>query len=227
MADPAKAGRLAVYPGQQEDAVRRHQVGWRSSGDLLVEVDAAALAVIDKRPVGLADELGVELPHPRIVSVDRVEGESHGADANALQNFFILRAMRTVTPGRIPFVTEKELSAVLTECAARTEIARAGVEEATRKQEAAIAKHEAVAAEQKALTATLEKERAEADARWQEESVVMRREAERRNKLMEESSLETRAIIAELKEHRDERRALIEAIFRVIDRLDGGQTRSS
>jgi len=144
-----------------------------------------------------------------------------------LQNFFILRAMRTVTPGRIPFVTEKELSAVLTECAARTEIARAGVEEATRKQEAAIAKHEAVAAEQKALTATLEKERAEADARWQEESVVMRREAERRNKLMEESSLETRAIIAELKEHRDERRALIEAIFRVIDRLDGGQTRSS
>jgi hypothetical protein len=53
--------------------------------------------------------------------------------------------------------------------------------------------------------------------------VVMHREAERREKAMEESSLETRAIIAELKEHRDERRALIEAIFRVIDRLDRQQ----
>jgi hypothetical protein len=30
-------------------------------------------------------------------------------------------------------------------------------------------------------------------------------------------------MIAELKEHRDERRALIEAIFRVIDRLDRQQ----
>jgi hypothetical protein len=57
---------------------------------------------------------------------------------------------------------------------------------------------------------------AEADARWQEERVVMHREAERR-------SLETKAIIAELKEHGDERRALIEAIFRVIDRLDQQQ----
>lgn len=57
---------------------------------------------------------------------------------------------------------------------------------------------------------------AEADARWEEERVVMHREAERR-------SLETKAIIAKLEEHRDERRALIEAIFRVIDRLDRQQ----
>jgi hypothetical protein len=111
-----------------------------------------------------------------------------------------------VSPGRILSMTGKELSAVLAECAARTEVARAGVEEARRRQEAATA-------EQKALTTMLEKRWAEADARWQEERVVMHREAERR-------SLETKAIIAELKEHRDERRALIEAIFRVIDRLD-------
>jgi D-mannonate dehydratase len=110
----------------------------------------------------------------------------------------------------------KELSAVLAECAARTEIARVGVEEARKKQEAATAKQEE-------LTAMLEERWAEADARWQEERVVMHREAERREKAMEESSLETRAIIAELKEHRDERRALIEAIFRVIDRLDRQQ----
>ena len=113
--------------------------------------------------------------------------------------------MRAVTPGRIGSVTGKELSAVLAECAARTEIARAGVEEARRRQEAATAK-------QNELTVMLKERWTETDARWQEERVVMHREAERR-------SLETKAIIAELKEHRDERRALIEAIFRMIDRL--------
>jgi hypothetical protein len=119
-----------------------------------------------------------------------------------LQNFSDLRATRTVTPGRISHVTGKELSAVLAECAARTEIARAGIEEARRKQEEVVGKHEAVTAEQKALTAKIEKERAEASVRW------------------EESARKTDAIIAELKEHRDERRALLEAIFRVLDRLD-------
>jgi hypothetical protein len=99
-------------------------------------------------------------------------------------------------------MTGKELSAVLAECAARTEIARAGVEEARRKQEVATA-------EQKALTVRLERQWAEADARWQEERVVML-----------ESARKTDAILAELKEGRDERRALIEAIFRVLDRLD-------
>lgn len=107
------------------------------------------------------------------------------------------------------FVTGKELSAVLAECAARTEIARAGVEEARRKQEAATAK-------QNELTAMLEERWAEADARWEEERVVIR---EQRG----ENARKTDAILAELKEHRDERRALIEAIFRMIDRLDRQQ----
>lgn len=125
-----------------------------------------------------------------------------------MENLSILRAMRTVTPGRIASVTMKELSAVLAECAARTEIARAGIEEARKRQEAAAAKQEE-------LTIMLKERWAEADARWQEERVVMM-----------ESARKTDAIIAELKEHRDERRALIEAIFRVIDRLDV-QARSS
>jgi len=129
-----------------------------------------------------------------------------------LQNFSNLRATRVVTPGRIACVTGKELSAVLAECAARTEIARAGVEEARKGIEAARKKQEEAIARQEAITVRW----AEADARWQEERVVMHREAERR-------SLETNAIIAELKEHRDERRALIEAIFRVMDRLDQQQ----
>jgi len=133
-----------------------------------------------------------------------------------LQNFSNLRAMRTVTPGRISSVTGKELSAVLAECAARTEIARAGVEEARKGIEAAREKQEEAIGRQEAVTAMLEKRWAESDARWEEERVVMHREAERR-------SLETNAIIAELKEHRDERRALIEAIFRVLDRLDRQQ----
>jgi hypothetical protein len=64
-----------------------------------------------------------------------------------LQNFFILRATRTVTPARIPLVTMKELSAVLAECAARTEIARAGVEEARKGIEVATKKQEEIRAE--------------------------------------------------------------------------------
>lgn len=113
-------------------------------------------------------------------------------------------------------MTGKELSAVLAECAARTEIARAGIEAARQKQEEATA-------EQRVLTTMLEKRWAEADARWEKEQVAMHEEAARHKKTMEEFSQSTRAMIAELKEHRDERRALIEAIFRVIDRLDRQQ----
>lgn len=110
-------------------------------------------------------------------------------------------------------MTGKELSAVLAECAARTEIARAGVEEERRKQEAAIAKQEVATARQEALTAMLQERWAEADARWEKEQVAMR-------EATEERALETKAILTELKEGRDERRALIEAMFQVMDRLD-------
>jgi hypothetical protein len=103
-------------------------------------------------------------------------------------------------------MTGKELSAVLAECAARTEIARAGIDEARRRQEAATAK-------QVELTAMLRERWAEADARWEEERVVIREQRE-------ENVRKTDAILAELKEARDERRAMIEALFRVIDRLD-------
>jgi chromosome segregation ATPase len=116
-----------------------------------------------------------------------------------LQNFFILRAMRTVTPGRIPDVTMKELSAVLAECAARTEIARAGVEEARKGIEAATKKQEAIRAEVEKLRPMWEKERVEFRERF------------------EESRRKTDLIVAELREGRDERRALLEAMFRVMD----------
>jgi hypothetical protein len=103
-------------------------------------------------------------------------------------------------------MTGKELSAVLAECAARTEIARAGVEEERRKQEAAVRRQEEA-------TAMLKERWAEADARWEQERIAMREQRE-------ESARKTDAILAELKEGRDERRALIEALFQVVDRLD-------
>jgi hypothetical protein len=102
-------------------------------------------------------------------------------------------------------MTGKELSAVLAECAARTEIARAGIEEATKKQEEAIARQEATRAEVEKLRPVWERERAE----FRDERL--------------ESKRKTDQILAELRDGRDERRALIEAIFRVIDRLDRQQ----
>ena len=133
-----------------------------------------------------------------------------------MRNFSNLRATRTVTPDTIPSVTQKELTAVVAECAARTERAaaiseeaRAGIDVARKKQEESIARQEAIMEK-------LEKRWAEADARWEEERVAMREDRK-------ESARKTDAIIAELKEHRDERRAVLEAIFRVIDRLDQQQ----
>jgi hypothetical protein len=110
-------------------------------------------------------------------------------------------------------VTGKELSAVLAECAARTEIARAGIEASREGIEAARKKQEEATAEQKALTVRLERQWAGADARWQEERAELRKERL-------ESKRKTDQILAELRDGRDERRALLEAIFRVIDRLD-------
>jgi cytochrome P450 len=110
-------------------------------------------------------------------------------------------------------VNRKELSVVIAECAevtqraaARTERARAGVEVARRRQEEA-------AAEQRTLTTMLEKRWAEADARWEKEQVAMREAATRSEKMLQ-------AVIAELRDQRDERRALIEALLRLTDRLD-------
>lgn len=92
-------------------------------------------------------------------------------------------------------MTEQELQASLRE-------SRAGIEAARRTQEEATAQIEAARAELEKLMPRWEKERAEF-REW-----------------LRESGQKTDLIIAELKEHRDERRALLEAIFRVVDRLD-------
>jgi hypothetical protein len=106
-------------------------------------------------------------------------------------------------------VTSKELSEVVTECAARTERAAAMQREAIARQEAATAKL------------------GELDARWE----VLRQEYARRAEEgrertdaiiaeLRDQRGERRALIAELRDQRDERRALLEALFRVMDRLD-------
>jgi hypothetical protein len=99
-------------------------------------------------------------------------------------------------------VTGKELSAVLAECAARTEIARAGVEEARKGVEAAREKQEEATAEQKAFSAEFEKLKPV----WERERAESRRKTDQ--------------ILAELRDGRDERQALLEAMFRAMDRLD-------
>jgi septal ring factor EnvC (AmiA/AmiB activator) len=115
-----------------------------------------------------------------------------------LLNFSNLHATRTVTPGRIVSVTQEELDASLRRSRAVIEEARAGIEVERRRQENAISRQEAAIARHEALIPKHE-------AEWKE---------------MVRSSRQTDAIIAELKEHRDERRALLEAIFKVMDRLD-------
>jgi ribosomal protein L20 len=99
-------------------------------------------------------------------------------------------------------VNRKELSEVVAECAAiteraaaRTEVARAGVEAARRRQEEAIARQEAVAARHNEYI-------------------------ERNERKADEIKQWTERVVAELQDQRDERRALMEALFKVMDRLD-------
>jgi chromosome segregation ATPase len=109
-------------------------------------------------------------------------------------------------------MTGKELSAVLAECAARTEIARAGVEEARKRQEAATARQETA-------TAKL----GEVEDRWSE--MAMRQEKmlqeyiRRTDEMINEGQAWLRMVTAEFNDQRDERRALMEALFRLMDRL--------
>jgi uncharacterized protein YdcH (DUF465 family) len=108
-----------------------------------------------------------------------------------LRNFSNLRAMRTVTLGRILSVTRKELSAVVAGCAARSERAeasirqsRAGIEAARRRQEEAIARQQATIARHEALVTKHE----EIDAEWKE--------------MVRNSKHQTDEIVAELREPR-------------------------
>ena len=66
---PPSAGRVAVDAGEQQRPVRRVEVGGRSRRDLRLDVDQRRI----ERPVGLADEVGVEAEHHRIAAAGPLE----------------------------------------------------------------------------------------------------------------------------------------------------------
>jgi enoyl reductase-like protein len=148
-------------------------------------------------------------------------------------------------------VNRKELSAVVAECAARTERAAALADEARAKQEAAIARQEAATArlneiqagwverdkkqdamlaemksttaEMKSITAEM-RAKAEEDRVWRQEALRCQEKMfqdylHRADQTLAETKRQTVEIIAELRDQRDERRALKEAILKLIDRL--------
>ena len=112
-------------------------------------------------------------------------------------------------------MTRKELSEIVAEAAARTEqaaarteTARAGIEVARQSIEVSRAGIEAARKRQEEAIARQEV----ATAKLQEYEVLV-------EKRMAENEQWTKRIFAELDSQRDERRALLEAIFRVLDRL--------
>lgn len=101
-----------------------------------------------------------------------------------------------------------ECAEVTQRAAARTEraradieVSRAGIEAARKRQEEAVARQEA------------------AVARAEEMGVEFREHAHRMEKMIAENAEWTKRIFAELDDQRDERRALLEALFRLMDRM--------
>jgi len=128
-------------------------------------------------------------------------------------------------------VTGNDLSAIVIECVARTERASASTEESVARGErvhlnlqltrlgleVVRLKQEDAIARQEVLTARLEQQWADADARWQEERVAMRESGERQEKMLQEYARQTDQIVAELKGARDERRAMLAALCKLMD----------
>jgi hypothetical protein len=102
-------------------------------------------------------------------------------------------------------VNRKELSEVVAEAAARTEVARAGIEEARKRQEVA--------------TAQLE----ETDVRWRQmterQEKMLQDYIRRTDEMIDEGRAWMRIVTAEFNDQCDERRALMETLFRLMDRL--------
>lgn len=138
-----------------------------------------------------------------------------------------------------------EAAASVTEAAAaRTEAAAAQAEEARARQEAATARWEATQVdaaernkkldtmleEMKAQTAEMKANRTRAEAAYEDEKIwreeYLRRQEKmfhdylhRADQTLAETKQQTVEIIAELKDQRDERQALKEAVLMLIDRL--------
>ncbi|HET9676234.1 MAG TPA: hypothetical protein VFP21_01860 [Solirubrobacterales bacterium] len=148
-------------------------------------------------------------------------------------NFSILRATRAESPGTIPLVNRKELSEVVAEAAARTEraaartetaradieVSRAGIEAARKRQEEAVARQEEAVARQEAAVAKAEESLIETRATKERRDKEFQEHVRRMEAMIAEDRKWTKKIFAELDDQRDERRALIEALLEMIDRL--------
>jgi hypothetical protein len=109
-------------------------------------------------------------------------------------------------------VNRKELSDAIAEAAARTERAAALQQEARARQEAATARLEELEARREGEEVSMRRARARQEKVFQDH-------VRRMEKLIVEDKKWTKRIFAELDDQRDERRALLEALFRVMDRL--------
>jgi len=155
--------------------------------------------------------------------------------------------MGAFSPGTILRVNRKELSAVIVECAvrteraaARTETARAdievsragieatrrGIEAARKRQEEAIARGEAARAKQEEIAARHEAAILRQEKGLEEFRAARKKTEEmfhdfmrRTDKMIAEDRQWAKRVFAELDDQRDERRALIEALLQAIDRL--------
>lgn len=108
-----------------------------------------------------------------------------------------------------------ECAEVTQRAAARTERARAGIESARKRQEEAVAEQQKAVAQQEAAIARSERHFTRTQA-IHEETVQMFQDFMRR---ADENQEWGKRVFAELADQRDERRALIEALLEVIDRL--------
>lgn len=127
-------------------------------------------------------------------------------------------------------MNRKELSEVVAEAAARTERAAAMEREAVAEQRKATAEQREAVAEQRKAVAEQRRQWAESTARWEKEQIARRKADERQERMLQgyirrtdemivEGREATKQMVADLQDQRDERRALMEALFMLMDRL--------
>lgn len=105
------------------------------------------------------------------------------------------------------------MSEIIADARARTERAAAMQREVAVEQQKVAVEMQKATMEQQKATAELQATTARLEKQWAKEEIVMRKTNERNERMLQE-------ILADLREQRDERRALMEALFRVMDRLD-------
>jgi hypothetical protein len=116
-------------------------------------------------------------------------------------------------------VNRKELSEVVAEAAARTERAAAMQREAIARQEMATAKLEEIETRREGEGGWMRQASERQEKMSERQEKMLQDYIRRTDEMIAEGRLRTEQIIGELKDQQDERRALIEALLRLTDRL--------